>query len=56
MTLKEAMNISLSGYGPTSMHTLAEWLEARDMFRKNEGAAMKLINVKDYNSAETANS
>lgn len=46
MTLKEAAYISLSGYGPTSMFTLAEWLEARDLFRKNQKAAYREIGVK----------
>ena len=56
MTLKEAMNISLSGYGPCSQHTLAEWLHARDIFRRNQEAAMKQISLKAYNPAETVNS
>ncbi len=56
MTLKEAMSISLSGYGPCSQHTLADWLQARDIFRKNQEAAMRQINLKAYNPAETANS
>ena len=53
MTLRESMNITLSGYGPCSTHTLAEWLMARDMYRKNQVAAEKQINLKPYNPAET---
>jgi len=56
MNLRQAMNISLSGYGPCSQHTLAEWLHARDIFRRNQEAAMKQISLKAYSLAETVNS
>ena len=46
MTLKEALNITLSGYGPCSHYTLAEWLEARDLYRSNQSAALKVIGHK----------
>ena len=47
MDLKKAMYISLKGYGPCSDFTLAEWLEARDLFRANQKAAMAQVNVPD---------
>ena len=53
MTIKRAAYIALSGYGPCSLFTLAEWLEARDLYRKNEKTAMAQINMKPYNPAET---
>ena len=46
MSLKDALYISTSGYGPCSTFTLAEWFEARDMFRNNQAKAFKSINYK----------
>ena len=43
MTLKQSLDITLSGYGPCSKHTLAEWLQARDLFRGNQPAALRTI-------------
>jgi len=43
MTLKEALDITLSGYGPCSQHTLAEWLQARDLYRGNQESALRTI-------------
>ena len=40
MTLRESVYITLTGYGPCSQFTLAEWLHAREMFRNNERAAL----------------
>jgi len=54
MNLRQAMNITLTGYGPGSQFTLAEWLHARELFRKNEKAAMAQVNIKPFNPAETA--
>jgi len=45
MDLKEAMYISLKGYGPESMYTLEDWLKARALFRANQEAAYKLVSV-----------
>jgi hypothetical protein len=45
MTLKEAAYITVSGYGPNSNHTLEEWLYARDLFRKNQKAALSQISI-----------
>ena len=45
MNIREAMFISLKGYGPTSMYTLEDWLKARDLFRANQEAAYKLISL-----------
>jgi len=47
MTLKEAAGIALTGYGPCSQHTLAEWLQARDMYRSNQISALKQLNYKE---------
>ena len=52
MTLKEAAYISLTGYGPCSQFTLAEWLHARELHRKNEKTIMTQLNFKGYNSKE----
>ncbi len=56
ISLRDAMYISLRGYGPESPYTLATWLEARDKFRQNEKAAMQQIHLKAFNPAETLNS
>ena len=47
--LKRAAYIALSGYGPCSMFTLKEWLEARDLFRANQDKAYTEIGIKPYN-------
>ena len=43
--LKEAAHIAVSGYGPCSYWTLEEWLHCRELFRKNEKAALTAVNV-----------
>ena len=43
MTLKDALYISLTGYGPCSQFTMAEWLQARELFRGNQEKAMSQI-------------
>jgi hypothetical protein len=45
MTLRESAYITITGYGPCSQFTLAEWLHARDLFRKNQKAALAQINL-----------
>jgi hypothetical protein len=45
MTLKEAVYITYTGYGPCSQFTLEEWLHARELFRKNEKAALRQLNL-----------
>ena len=45
-TLREIAYIAVSGYGPTSQYTLAEWLEARDIFRANQAKALREV---DFN-------
>ena len=55
MTLREATNIALTGYGPCAQFTLEEWLHARDMYRNNQSAALKQLHFKDYNSKELGN-
>jgi len=56
MSLRDAMYISLRGYGPESPYTLATWLEARDKFRQNEKAAMQQIHLKAFNPTENISS
>jgi len=56
MTLKEAMYISLRGYGPTSPFTLATWLEANELFRNNREKALKLVAVKEAGIVESKSS
>jgi hypothetical protein len=45
MTLKEAAYITVTGYGPCSQFTLEDWLHARELFRKNQKAALAQLNV-----------
>jgi hypothetical protein len=45
LTLKRALYITFTGYGPCSDFTLAEWLEARDFFRANQEVALKSIGL-----------
>ena len=48
MTLTRAMYISSYGYGPSSPFSLAEWLQARGVYRKHQAAAQKTVNLKPY--------
>jgi len=41
--LKEYAYIVYSGYGPTTNHSLSEWLEAREILSKNR----ELLNKKE---------
>ena len=42
MNMKEAMYIYYSGYGPTSMYTLQDWFNARELVKSNYHLAVKV--------------
>ena len=54
MNLRQAMYISNYGYGPCSPFSLAEWLHAREMYRKNQEGAQKAVNLKPYDPVISA--
>ena len=45
MDLKRIAYIALTGYGPCSDFTLAEWLEARDLYRSNQTKILNSLNL-----------
>ena len=45
MDLKRAAYIAVSGYSSHNEWTLAEWFEARDLFRENQEEALQRIHI-----------